>query len=428
MKKTTILPILALLAFTQCEQTNSQIPPKTKTMKNEIETKTGTINNGKAFTDDKAVVAGNNQFANDLFENYCLSEQHKNKNIFFSPFSIYSAIAMTGEGAKDKTALEIQQVLHLPENKSLRLSGFENLMSVLNPGSTMYKLTTANALWVQKEYAFLPEFLAITKERYKANAENVDFVNQPEAAKNKINTWVEDNTNNKIKDLISKNDITKYTRLILTNTIYFKGEWARQFEKELTKEENFKSANGDELKTQMMHIQRSFPYTETEEAQVLEMPYKNNELSMIVILPKNGYTIKSISSTKNLKTFLTSNIKYELLQISFPKFKIEAKYLMKEDLTKMGMSLPFTDNADFSGMTGKKELQISQVIHQTFVEVDEAGTEATAATAVAMEAGGMPKREEPKQFNANHPFIFAIRQNTTGAILFMGVLNNPGEK
>ena len=175
-----------------------------------------------------------------------------------------------------------------------------------------------------------------------------------------------------------------------------------------------------------MKLQRAFPYLETEEAQVLEMPYKKNELSMIVILPKNGHTINSVGSTEDLHTFLSNKINHELLNVSFPRFKIEAKYLMKEDLSKMGMPLPFSDKADFSGMTGSKELQISQVIHQTFVEVNEAGTEAAAATAVGMEAGGMPRL--PKQFIANHPFIFAIRQNSTGVILFMGVVNNPSEK
>ncbi|MES2285328.1 MAG: serpin family protein [Bacteroidota bacterium] len=417
MKQITALSILTLFTFTQCEQSNSQTKTKTKKeiMENEL-----TVNL------DNSVVFGNNQFANDLFENYSFSEQHNDKNIFFSPFSIYSALAMTSEGAKGETALEIQKVLHLPEGDTLRQSGFENLITSLNSGSTLYKLTTANALWAQKKYTFLPAFIDVSKTRYKANAENLDFIDQPETARKTINTWVEQNTNNKIKELLSQKDITKDTRLILTNTIYFKGEWARQFEVDLTKEEDFTTSNGSNIKTQMMHIQRGFPYLETEEAQVLEMPYKNNELSMIVILPKKGHTLLSISNTKHLTVFLGAKINHERLQIAFPRFKIEAKYLMKKDLYKMGMSVPFGDKADFSGMTGSKELQINQVIHQTFVEVNEAGTEATAATAVGMEAGGMPKA--PKPFIADHPFIFAIRHNATGAILFMGALNDPNEK
>ncbi len=416
MKKIIALSILALYAFTQCEQTFSQTQIKTKVMKNEA-----------PLIQDNPATAGNNQFANDLFQNYIHSELEKDKNIFFSPFSIYAALSMTSEGAKGQTALEMQKVMHLPENANLRQTGFENLMTSLNSGSTNFKLTAANALWVQKDYSFLPEFIEINKKRYKANAENLDFINQPDAARKKINSWAADNTNNKIKELLSENNITKYTRLILTNTIYFKGEWAKQFEKFLTKEADFTASEGHIVKAQMMHIQRSFSYLETEDAQVLEMPYKNNELSMIVILPKKGHTLQNIS-TKNLETFLSSKIDFELLQVSFPKFKIEAKYLMKDDLSKMGMPLPFTDKADFSGMTGSKELQISQVIHQTFVDVDEAGTEAAAATAVGMEAGGMPNRIEPKQFNADRPFIFAIKHNTSGAVLFMGAVNNPNEK
>ncbi len=425
MNKTTILPFLALFAFTECGQTNSQTHTNMNIMNNETKAKTENMNIEKTLIDSSSAVTGNNQFAQDLFKKYINSDEQKDKNIFFSPYSIYSALAMTSEGAIGQTALEIQNVLHLPENAGIRHSGFENLMAAINSGSTNYKLTAANALWTQKEYKFLPAFLNINKSIYKANAENLDFVNHPETALKTINTWVEENTNNKIKDLLSENNITKYTRLILTNTIYFKAEWALQFEAEYTKEDDFKASNGSSIKTQMMHIQRAFPYSETAEAQVLEMPYKNNELSMIVILPKTGQTINSISRNINRNTFLSNTTNYELLLVSFPRFKIEAKYLMKEDLTKMGMALPFTDKADFSGMTGTKDLQINQVIHQTFVEVNEAGTEAAAATAVGMEAGCAPRRVEPKQFNANHPFIFAIRQNYTGAILFMGVLNNP---
>jgi len=412
MKQITTFSILILFTFTQCEQTVSQIKQKKEIMKNEI-----------SVNQNSSVVLGNNQFANDLLENYSNSEQNKDKNIFFSPFSIYSALAMTSEGAKGETAIEIQRTLHLPEAHDLRQSGFEDLITNLNSGSTNYKLTTANALWAEKKYTFLPEFIDISKIRYKANVENLDFVDQPESARKTINAWVEDNTNNKIKELLSPRNITKDTRLILTNTIYFKGEWEQQFEVDMTKEEEFVTVNGSNIKTKMMHIVRGFPYSETEEAQILEMPYKNNELSMIIILPKKGHTLLSISDTKQLTTLLNIKNNHERLQVSLPRFKIEAKYLMKDDLTKMGMSVSFTDKADFSGMTGSKELQISQVIHQTFIEVNEAGTEATAATAVGMEAGGMPKA--PIQFNANHPFIFAIKHNVTGAILFMGAVNKP---
>lgn len=415
MKQIITFSILTLFTFTQCEQTASQTKQKKEIMKNEL-----TVNQ------NSSVVIGNNQFANDLLENYSNSEQNKDKNIFFSPFSIHSALAMTSEGAKGETAIEIQRTLHLPEANDLRRSRFEDLMTDLNSGSTNYKLTTANALWAQKQYAFLPEFMEVSKIRYKANAENLDFVDQPETARKTINTWVEDNTNNKIKELLSPRDITKDTRLVLTNTIYFKGEWERQFEEDMTKEEEFVTANGSNIKTKTMHILSGFPYSETEEVQILEMSYKKNELSMIIILPKKGHTLLSISNTKQLTALLNIKNNYERLQVSLPRFKIEAKYLMKDDLTKMGMAVSFTDKADFSGMTGSKELQISQVIHQTFIEVNEAGTEATAATAVGMEAGGMPKA--PTQFNANHPFIFAIKHNVTDAVLFMGVVNDPNSK
>ena len=411
---------LAILALMQCGIAISQNLIKTQTIK--------MTTNTDSLTHSNNAVIGNNQFANNLFEHYIHSKEEANKNTFFSPFSIYSALAMTSEGAKNRTAQEIQHVLHLPKIDSIRQSGFESLINSINSTTTNYKLITANALWVEKEYKLLPKFLDITKQNYKASAENVDFVLQPETARTTINTWVENNTNNKIKELISKNDITKNTRLILTNTIYFKGEWNHKFETSQTKEADFIAINGTTEKVQMMHLQSSFSYYETEQVQILEMPYKNSELSMIIILPKTGNSVQSISNPKNFNEFLNFKANHELTQVSLPKFKLEKKYFLKDDLSKMGMTEPFTGNADFSGMTGHKELQISQVIHQTFVEVNEDGTEAAAATAVDMRAGGMPRKVEPKQFNANHPFIFVIRHNATGALLFMGVVNNPNEK
>ncbi len=376
----------------------------------------------------------NNLFSAKLFDYYTHLETEKNKNIFFSPFSIFSALAMTGEGAKNETACEIQELLHLSSEDSIRQKAVEELLTMLNTQSNNFVLNTTNALWIQKEYAVLNTFLITCEKYYKAKVESLDFFAEPELSRQAINQWTEENTNNKIKELIPENLINKYTRLLLTNSIYFKADWAKEFEEENTKDDFFTIAGGEKIKARkikvrMMQTKRHFPYSETNNAQILEMPYKNNEFSMIIILPKEGHRLESISTENNLLKIVNENIlAREKVMVSFPKFKMEASYSLADDLKNMGMSTVFDDQADFSAVTGYKDLRINQVIHKTFIEVTEQGTEAAAATVVGMDAGSAPRNDEPKYFIANRPFIFAIKHRTTGAVLFMGKVNNPEEK
>ncbi|MFY9310450.1 MAG: serpin family protein [Bacteroidia bacterium] len=412
MKRITFLSLSTLFAFAHCsnkKQNAEQTLPTQENMKTE-----------ELPAPQSSVVAGNNLFANDLLKNYLTAETQKNKNIFFSSFSIYSALAMTSEGAKGQTEKEMHQVLHLTNDEKTRHSEMNALTTALNPATADYKLSVVNALWAQKGYSFLNKFTTVNTENYKAQIENLDFIQQPDNALKTINTWVESKTNNKIKDLLSPNHITKNTRLILTNAVYFKADWARPFEAEYTQDKDFTTASGEKVKAKMMRQVKGFNYAETNEAQIVELPYKGRELSMVLILPKKGQTISSVAA-------VASNFNQkgngELVRVILPKFKVEAKYTLKEDLIKMGMSTPFSDKADFSNMSDSKELLIGQVIHQTFVDVNETGTEAAAATAVSMEAGSAPR--QPKEFNADRPFIFMIKHNTTGAVLFTGVLNDP---
>lgn len=415
MKHIAFLSLFTLFAFTHCSNKQESTQQSQSTQEN--------MKNEELPAPQSSVVTGNNRFANDLLKNYLTAENKKNKNIFFSSFSIYSALAMTSEGAKGQTEKEMQQVLHLPSDSKIRQSEINSLTTALNPITADYKLSVVNALWAQKGYSFLPEFTSVNKENYKAQIENLDFIQHPDVALKTINTWVQGKTNNKIKDLLSENNITKATRLILTNAVYFKADWARPFEAEYTQEKEFITASGEQVKAQMMRQVKGFNYAETNEAQIVELPYKGRELSMVIILPKKGQTISNVAAA-------TANFNQkgngELVRVILPKFKLEAKYMLKDGLTKMGMPTPFSDKADFSGMSDSKELLIGQVIHQTFVEVNETGTEAAAATAVSMEAGSAPR--EPKEFIADHPFIFVIKHNKTGAILFTGVVNNPNDK
>lgn len=377
--------------------------------------------------DLNAVVDANNQFTFDLYAKY----KSKAGNIFFSPYSISSAIAMTYEGAKGQTADQIQSVFNFPKDDTIRREGFLGINTQINSPDKKYKLSVANALWVEKSYKLLDEYLNIVDKYYGAKAENMDFINNAEASRIKINSWVEEKTNDKIKNLLSPQDITPATALVLTNAIYFKGFWSKQFSKTGTKEEDFRTSPDSRIKVQMMCLtgkEAEFNYGETDKLQILELPYEGNELSMLILLPKND-------DLKSLEESLSYNNLHEWKKLLFeqrvdvylPRFKFETKYFMAEDLEQMGMPLAFSRGADFSGMSGIKDLFISKVIHQAFVEVNEEGTEAAAATAVMMEKGLVVAPEPIPVFKADHPFIFIIQDNATGNILFIGRVSDPAK-
>lgn len=373
-----------------------------------------------------SIVEANNQFA---FDYYLKIKDKESDNIFFSPFSISSAIAMTYEGAKGQTSQEIQNVFHFPKDITTIRKQYAQIFNNLNKKNKKYQLNIANALWAQKDYKFSKEYFDLIERYYSGNVTNLDFITKPEKSRTTINNWVEDKTNNKIKNLIPSGSINDSTRLILTNAIYFKGNWLDQFDKDLTTDENFYIEKNNTIITKMMQrTDGKFNYYENNDIQILEIPYSEKELSMIIILPKNK-DLKSLEksiSTENLQEW-KSNLVEQKVDIFIPRFKFETKYLIADDLKQMGMPISFTDNADFSGMTGKKDLKISEVIHQAFVEVNEEGTEAAAATAVViMEFTSI---EQPAHklpiFRADHPFIFLIQENSTENILFMGRVVNP---
>jgi len=368
-----------------------------------------------------AVVNANNQFALELYSK--LNEENAGKNIFFSPYSISVALAMTYEGARGQTAEEMQSVLHFPADPEVRRPAFARIYNQINKGGKKYKLSTANALWAQKDYPFLDEYFNTVEKYYGGKVTNLDFVGDPENSRITINKWVEAQTNNKIKDLIPEGVIDAATRLVLTNAIYFKGTWFKQFDKKNTVERDFKISPTNSVKVQMMHLddkKAKFNYTETKDLKILELPYSGGDLSMLILLPKDSIEqLESELTIENLNNW-TARLKEEEVSIYLPRFKFETKYFMAKTLREMGMSSAF-GNADFSGMTGRRDLYISNVIHQAFVEVNEEGTEAAAATAVVMKEVAIMK----KLFNADHPFIFIIREKETGNILFLGRVSDP---
>ncbi len=366
------------------------------------------------------VVNANNQFAFDLYSKL----ESEDSNIFYSPYSISSALAMTYEGAKGQTADEMKSVFHFPENNVLR-PNFAAIYNKINRRNKAYELRTGNALWVQNDYPFLEDYTNRVEKYYGGKAANVDFVNETEKSRQTINTFIEEQTNNKIKDLIPAGVLDSMTRLVLTNAIYFKGTWEWEFDKSDTRDQDFKITPTKVVKTPMMYMKPDkarFNYADLEKLQILELPYKGEKISMLLLLPtENLDSIKPILTAKKLEEWKSKMQETKLDAIYLPKFEFDTKYFMKNTLSAMGMPTAFA-NADFSGMTGKKDLFISSVIHQAYIKVDEEGTEAAAATAVSMGATAVMPRNV---FRADHPFIFIIQEKETGNILFMGRVTNP---
>jgi len=364
----------------------------------------------------KATVDASNAFALDLYGRYSPGED----NLFYSPYSISTALSMVYEGARGATAEEMGRVFHLSEDEAVRRPGAAKVYNILNGKDRPYTLLTANALWMQDGFPFNEDYLQVTKDYYGGEDNVIDFGDTAEAA-GTINGWVEERTYDKIKDLFSPADL-EGALLVLTNAIYFKGDWAAQFdEADTTTADLFHVTPTETVEVDMMSQEGDFNYADVGEAQVLKLPYKGGDLSMVVILPKEN-DIHGFEAGLTLETYgdLVSELETAKLNIFLPRFKLETKYELARDLAEMGMPTAFTGGADFSGIS-EGGLFISQVIHQAYVEVNEEGTEAAAATGVVM-LGSAPMLEE---FRADHPFIFVIRDRGTGLILFMGRVVDP---
>jgi serpin B len=382
---------------------------------------TGRITNPEGAA---SVVDANNQFAFELYSQY----KSQDGNLFFSPYSISTALAMTYEGARGKTADEMISVFQFPKNDSMRRSGFAVIQNEINKKDKEYNLSSANALWAQKGYKFLDEYMNIVDTYYGGKATNLDFIGDTENSRITINRWVEEHTNNKIKDILPPGVINSLTRLVLTNAVYFKAQWLTPFSNNTT-DKDFRVSLFKTVKVKMMSLDKEVNnYTETDNAQILELPYKGNEISMLILLPKgdNLQALEQSLSANKLKEWRGMLKETELDGVYVPRFKFETKYFLKDTLMDMGMKTAFTwPGANFSGMDGTTNLYITAVIHQAFVDVNETGTEAAAAT-VVIEAMGAAINAPPKPvFRADHPFIFIIQQRDTGNILFMGRVSDP---
>lgn len=374
--------------------------------------------------DTATVVAGNNEFALDLYSQL----QTKPGNLFFSPYSISIALAMASGGAHGETLAQMTRTLHLdlpadrlPPAIAAVTAGLD---AVQEKGQV--KLTVANSLWPQAGLTILPDYLDLCARYYQTTITPVDY-RQPAAACQIINQWVADKTNDKITDLLNPEAVAG-AKLTLVNAIYFKGRWTSPFKTNLTQAAPFHLSTGDTVTTPLMHQTDRFGYAEFPGLQVLELPYIGNDVSMLVLLPRETNRLDQFQAGLTMANLAvwTTNLVRQQVEVFLPKFKSTSQFSLGQTLAAMGMPDAFDGQADFSGMDGKRDLFISDVVHKAFVDVYEEGTEAAAATGVIMmrEAIFRPLNPPPI-FRADHPFLFLIRDNHTGSILFLGRVTNP---
>lgn len=376
-----------------------------------------------------ALVDGNNAFAFDLFGTL----RQGSDNLFYSPYSISEALAMTWAGAKGSTETSMADALNFTLSQDRLHPAFDSLdlqlkqrgQGAKGTNEEGFKLNVANAIWGQQGFKFLPAFLDVLAENYGAGLRTVDYINQTEKSRTTINDWVSNQTSGKIKDLIPPGSVNIDTRLVLTNAIYFNAAWLNPFDKNATNSGTFHTlANGD-VTVPMMHQTEGLKYAEGDNYQAVELPYDGNQLSMVILLPEAGQ-YEAFEKTLNVEKVnsIMAAMQGTSVVLTMPQFQYDATMGLKDVLKQLGMAVAFTPgDADFSGMDGKKYLFIQDVLHKAYISVNEAGTEAAAASAVIVGVTAVPVNQA--HFTADRPFIFFIRDIPTGQIIFLGRVLNP---
>ena len=414
-------------------------------------------------------VDSNTRFALELYHQ--LASEKEGENMFFSPYSVSNALAMTAEGAREGTAMEMGKVLGLPKsalakddksrpwNLKVLHEGISALNSKFNRDHKPYQLSVANAIWGERSFPFNDKYVEAINGSYGTNSlRDANFVGASEAERLRINTWVEDKTENRIKDLLPEGSVNGLTRLVLTNAIYFKGDWKTQFIESATTEGDFHLSNGEKSKAKLMNKtnmggvgyaafnadgsqfktpaviargEKVATYPGDDGFSMVELPYKGDELSMVVIAPRSPDGLQKIEEQMNAESLTTwiGQLRERKVHVTLPKFKSETEYTLNSGLAKMGMPSAFQAAANFNGLQAgesENDLYISLVVHKAFVEVNEEGTEAAAATGVVLltRSARIDTSFVPV-FRADRPFIYLIRDKESGSILFLGRMNNP---
>ncbi len=372
--------------------------------------------------------SGNSAFALDLYQ----ALRGEEGNLFFSPYSVSIALAMTYSGACGATEEEMAATLHYllsqdrlhPTFNALDQELAKRGQGAAGKDGEGFRLNVVNATWGQRGYHFLAQYLDALATNYGAGMRLLDFASAPEPSRVTINDWVEDQTEGRIKDLIPQGLIGEWTRLVLTNAIYFNAAWLHPFEEDLTHDGEFTLLDGSRITVPMMHQVEPLGFFRGDGYVAVELPYDGQELSMVILLPDPGeYKTFEPTMSADLLDATIDGLSYQELDLIMPRFEFESALRLTETLKAMGMPLAFSDAADFSGMTGNRDLCYSDVLHKAFLSVDEAGTEAAVATAVMMEVTAVTPSQP---VTIDRPFMFLIRDIQTDSILFMGRVLDPG--
>jgi serpin B len=379
--------------------------------------------------DGAELVAGTTTFALALYDHLRAGPE----NLIFSPLSISAALAMTYAGARGETAAEMAEVLRFTLPDARLHYAFQAVLAAIRRTGRHHELALANGLWGQQGFGFLTEFLDLARTRYGAELREVDFERETESARQEINAWVARETRGRIAELLTPSDLDMFARLVLGNAIYFRADWAVQFKPELTRDADFRLPSGETVTVPMMTQTDRFLYAAFEDLQVLELPYEGHEAAMVVILPRPGLCLRELEArlTPQNLAFWLGELRQAEVFVGLPRFSARSKLALHEVLPAMGIELAFSDacdpetgglRADLSGLAGTRDLYVQKVVHEAFIEVDERGTEAAAASAVVT---GILMAALPPQFVADRPFLFLVRHRTTGSILFLGRVTDP---
>jgi serpin B len=384
-------------------------------------------------TELSALAEGDTEFALGLFAQ--LGGEGVEENIFFSPFSISTALAMVHAGARGGTETEMSEVLRFPLPADRVPGAFEALLDRLGPGGRgsfahgegdPLTLTIANALWVERSYPLLDSYTGLADSCYGARASGLDFIGDPEGSGAAINGWVAERTGNRIRDLVPPGMIDEMTRLVLTNAVYFKASWLFAFDVHATAEGDFTTGSGDVVRVPMMHQTERLAHSHTGGCRAVSLPYSDGSARMLILLPDGDLEAFERSLDTALLRTVTTSLTGGEVDLAMPRFEFTSSFSLVDALRRMGMERAFDRSADFSGITGNRDLHISAVVHKAFVKVDESGTEAAAATAVMM-ALGCAAPEPPFEMSLDRPFLFLVTDELTGSVIFMGRVSNPSE-
>ncbi|MFK3990659.1 serpin family protein [Psychrobacter sp. NPDC064578] len=429
------LALGSLLAIAGCNNSLVDNQPIKQAAEKPIVSKTetpSTTKTDKSYTaaDDSAstpegvkqVVDANNQFAIDLYQQINGQTEQVDKNIFFSPYSLSTAMAMLYAAAEGETKQQIQKTFHYPAPAILNPNSAA-LYNQFNTPNPNYNLSTVNDLWMRQGLSPNQTYLDTVKRYYGGQVTNLDFASRPEPSRQTINKTISRHTQQMIPELLPERSIKSSTAAVLTNAVYFKSEWAQPLGLQGSSQPFYNADGTTSLEIMMYDINR-FDYMEDEQVQVVELPYKGDDLSMLIVLPKSKEAAAMQKLVANLSdaqiSRWTEGLENKEIFLNMPKFKLEQSYKMETILAEMGMPIAFSNHADFSLFNDKLPLAVDSIIHKAVVEVDEKGTVAAAATSIV---AVVVSASYSAEFHANHPFVFMIKDNKTNAILFLGQVN-----